>query len=158
MKTFITAIAVVCLLGCQSYNPQLISGGVSIGTVSGLRFTIKSDAKRTEIANYICVGAAALRTITGAPDPAQLTAIIMRSIPANIKQQYPELIPYIVPVVVSAYQMAYDKYGANHDQLYAALNAIATGLEMGAAPYVTPGHAPTKPQYGLGITYKRWAG
>jgi len=134
----LTIIPALLLPGCKyEVSDAQITTGVSIGTTAGLRYAIKDAAKRTVVADYINVCASALRTITGAPTPQQLTELLNKAVPDSIRANYPELIAFVAPLVVSSYQIAYDKYGANAEKLYKALNAIAIGLETGAAPYIT---------------------
>jgi hypothetical protein len=137
--TSVLVATALCAVSCTSFHPssQQITTAVSVGTSAGLRYVVKDPAKRTVIANYIDVGAAALRTVTGTPTPDQLNTLINQAIPADIRNQYPELIAFVSPLVISSYQLAFDKYGPNAEKLYQALNDIALGLEAGAAPYIS---------------------
>lgn len=143
MKTYIFSILIAFLLipGCTQVPiaDTLITSGVSTGTVIGLRQAIPDAAKRTIVANYIDRGAVALRAITGTPTPQELTALINQSIPAKVREDYPEAIAFMVPLVVSAYDAAYKKYGNGKDaqQIAKVLNDIALGLEAGAAPFIS---------------------
>ena len=112
---------------------------VTVATSSGLRYGIKDTARRTVIANYIdVVAAVAVRATNGTPSPADLSTAITNAIPASIKADFPEIVAFVVPIIVSNYEIAYTHFGANAAKLYAVLNDIATGLEAGAAPYISP--------------------
>ena len=147
MKKLTLTLAIVSALfasGCKqlgNVSDSQISTGVAIGTTAGLRYGIQDAAKRTLVADYINVCASALRSLTGTPPPtpADLTALLNKAVPDSIRSQNPELIAFVAPLVVTAYQFAYDKYGSGADaaKLYGVLNSIAVGLETGAAPYIT---------------------
>src|SRR5437762_10292054 len=136
MKKLISLVAAsVVLASCNfTVSNDQITSAVSIGTSAALHYAIKDTAKRTVIANYTQYIATVVRTVSGTPTPDQLTALITQSVPANVRANYPELLSLVAPVVVSAYQLAYDKYGADAQKLWPVLNAIALGLENGTAP------------------------
>ena len=140
-KLVATALCAV-LFGCASFQSiqwtdATITAAVSFGTTEGLKYAVKDSAKRTVVANYINNYAGGLRTVTGTPTPQALLAWITSFIPANIRQQYPELEAIVIPVVSSIYGQAYAKFGADHVKIYQILNDIATGLESGSAPYIS---------------------
>ena len=141
MKTKITAallsVAIftspLLITSCtqQQFNDAAIIAAVTVATTTGLKMAVKDEARRTVIANYLDVYSTALRSITGDPTPEQLTAIVNQFIPQNVKDQYPELVTFAVPLIVSTYKQAYDKWGKDKSVTY--LNDIATGIEDGAA-------------------------
>ena len=137
MKRLLLTVLLVPLFGCTTlqWTDQTITAGVSIGIAEGLK--LLPSAKRTVIANYIDVYASAIRKVGGVPTPANLIATINQFIPSNILQAYPELESSVAPIVTTLYSQAYAKYGGNATKIYAVLNDIATGLEAGAAPYIT---------------------
>ncbi len=139
LHPLVIAVTLLAFTSCATFSnyQPLINGGISSGVAAGL-LLIKSSSERATVANYIDVGAAALRTVTGTPTPQQLSDAIYAAIPANVKAQYPQIIALIVPLVISSYQMAYQQYGQNSAKLYAALNGIAVALETGVAPYIHP--------------------
>ena len=96
---------------------------------------IDDPAQRTVVANYLDVYSHALRTISGKPTPEELTTVINSFVPKNIQDEYPELMTFAVPLIVSAYKQAYDRWGSEKAVTY--LNDIAAGIEAGAAPFVT---------------------
>jgi hypothetical protein len=132
------AIALVTA-GCAQLQSVGVTPAVTVATSTGLKFV--DPAKRAVIADYIDVYASALRTITTtepAPTSAELATMINQFVPADVKEQYPELVTFVTPLIVSTYQSALDHYGDNAAKLYKVLNEIALGLEAGAAPYITP--------------------
>jgi len=142
MKTNLaTSLVILSLVtACNfSVSNDQITVAVSVGTGATLQYAIKDSAKRTIIANYVQYIATVVRTVTGSPTPAQLTNLIGNSVPASVKANYPELLTLVSPLIVSSYQLAFDKYGADAKKLYPVLNAIAVGLENGSAPYVSHG-------------------
>lgn len=112
-------------------NDSFVVSAVSIATKIGL--TQIKQPNQTVVANYLDSYAVSLRTITGTPTPEELTAIVNGFIPANIKAQYPELVTFAVPLIVTNYQALIEKYGNNTQETYHYLNLIATGIESGAA-------------------------
>lgn len=140
MKTQLAAlsIAVLFLCGCNSgtISDALITASVSAGTSAGLKLAVQDTAKRKVIAQYLNTYASALRTITGNPTDAQLTAQLLAFIPPDIATQYPELGSFAVPLVVSFYHWAQSTYGTNTAQLQKVLNDVASGLEAGSAPFL----------------------
>jgi hypothetical protein len=143
VKKLIGIICVVALLcSCATFSnyfsDNTIVSAVTVATSSGLRYGIKDAARRTVIANYIdVVAAVAVRATSGTPSPGDLSAAITNAIPSSVKANYPEIVAFVVPVIVSNYEIAYMKFGPNAAKLYAVLSDIATGLESGAAPYIT---------------------
>lgn len=134
LALIVPPIAITTSCTQSQFNDAAIIAGVTVATTTGLKMAIQDPARRTVIANYLDVYATALRSITGNPTPEQLTALINQFIPQNIKDQYPELVTFAVPLIVSAYKQAYDKWGSAKAVTY--LNDIAAGIEAGAAPYV----------------------
>lgn len=118
----------------QRFSDTQIVTAVSVATAVGLR-PITPPERRTAIANYTDYYASLLYTVTGNPTPAQLTTLLTNAIPANVREQYPELVSFVVPIIVSNYELLYAKYGAN--RAVQILNDIATGLEAGASVYIT---------------------
>lgn len=125
-----------CQNGTSTISDALITASVSAGTSTGLKLTIKDDTKRTVIAKYLNTYAGALRTISGDPTDAQLTAQLMAFIPPDVESQYPELGAFAVPLIVSSYDWAKTKYGTDSAQLRQILNDVATGIEEGSAPFL----------------------
>lgn len=114
-------------------NDSLITTGTSVA-VSTYLGTIHDSARCHAIANLAGGIAGTLRTFTGdpPPTPAQLSQAIVAQIPENLRQQYPEVVAFVVPLVVQGYQYAVQKYG-NNDQktVYQILNDVASGVETG---------------------------
>ncbi len=138
MKIILAVLASLSLLGCGVTIPdQAIDTGISLGVSTGLRLAIKDDAKRTVVADYIDVGAHSLRTVVGNPTPEELGELMTKWIPENIKQEYPQVISFLVPTVITVYQSAVAKYGKDSQKVRDLLGRIATDLENGAAPYIT---------------------
>lgn len=133
MKLISIIIAGAILASCtqQQFNDAAIIAGVTVATTTGLKMAVQDPARRTIIADYLDVYSTALRSITGNPTPEQLTTLINQFIPQNVKDQYPELVTFAIPLIVSAYKQAYDKWGKEKAVTY--LNDIATGIEDGAA-------------------------
>ena len=139
IQKLISLVTALAFLGCSTVNTQLAGTAISAGVNAGLRFGIKDARQRATVANYLYVSAGALRSIVGTPTPDALTIQINAFIPASIKNDYPELITMVVPIVVSLYQTALAKYGNDAPKIYAVLNSIATNIEIGAASYRTTG-------------------
>jgi hypothetical protein len=139
MKThlisIITAGALLASCTQSQINDAAITAGVSVATSTGLKLAVPDAGRRTVIADYLDVYSHALRSVTGDPTPDQLTALINQFIPANVKDQYPELVTFAIPLIVSAYKQAYDKWGKEKAVTY--LGDIAAGIEAGAAPFIT---------------------
>lgn len=134
MKKLFSIITLGAMLSaCATLQTVAIPSVIS----AGLKYGIKDDAKRTVVANYICVVAKAARSVGSNMSPEELTAYINSFIPANIRAAYPEIEKIGTPVVVAAYKDAFAKYGQNFTKVYAALAQAATWLEAGAAPYIT---------------------
>jgi hypothetical protein len=139
MKTnLITLIITAALLcSCASFPTSVVNTGITIGVGTALRLGITDAAKRTTVANYIDVVATALRTVTGTPTAAQLTALIQGFIPASVKSNYPEILAFVEPIIIQNYQALLAKYGTNTAQVYAGLNSFAIDLEAACAPYIS---------------------
>lgn len=114
-------------------SDALITASVSAATSTGLKLAIKDVNKQHVIANYLNTYAGALRTITGNPTDAQLTAQLMAFVPPDIENQYPEIASFAIPLIVGFYDWAHAKYGNDTAQLYKILNDVATGIETGAS-------------------------
>lgn len=132
----------VLLNGCAAFqnvqwSDATIAASVSFGTAEGLRLAIKDSAKRTVIANYITVYATALRSVSGVPTPDNLLATVSQFIPANIRQDYPELQATVFPVITAIYGQYYTQFAGDHAKIYQVITDIASGLESGAAPYTS---------------------
>jgi hypothetical protein len=127
-----------CATFSNYFSDNTIVSAVTVATSSGLRYGIKDSSRRAVIANYIdVVAAVAVRATSGTPSPGDLSAAITNAIPSSVKSNFPEIVAFVVPVIVSNYEIAYTKFGPNAAKLYAVLSDIATGLEAGAAPYIT---------------------
>jgi hypothetical protein len=136
---------VIALVGCGGNVPPIgdvaIQTAVSVATSTTLKAAIKDPQKRTEIANYIEGSyAQAIRSIVGNPDPQNFINQLNAFIPPDVQQQYPELITFVNPLALWAYQQAYDKYNGDITKVSAYLNDIAAGLQSGAAQFATPSH------------------
>jgi hypothetical protein len=143
MKTLPSIFIALLMIGCGiSVSDQTIDTGIALGVSTGLRMAIKDEAKRATIANYIDVGAQSLRTVVGTPTPDELATLMTKWIPDNIKAEYPEVISFLVPTVLTVYQSAYEKYGKDSQKVRDLLARIATDLENGAANYITRGGSP----------------
>ncbi len=142
MKKLLLTLLIIPLIGCANLTNYLKSDSaivtvVSTATTAGLQYVIKDSSKRTAIANYLEVYSHALRTITGTPTAAELTVTLNGFVPASVSHAYPEIAALVLPIIVSNYQAAIAKYGANAKEIYRVASDIATGIEAGAAPYVT---------------------
>jgi hypothetical protein len=124
--------------GCKNVpiSDTVITTSVSAGTAAGLKLTVKDPAKQKVIAQYLNTYAGALRTIVGDPTDEQLTTQLVAFIPPNIQTEYPELQSFAVPMVVSFYHWAKEKYGANSTDLQRVLGDVASGIEAGSAPFL----------------------
>ena len=122
--------------GFQLSDAQ-ITIAVQTGTSAAFQFAIKDSAKRADIAKYVSAIAGVARSATGKETPDQLSQSLMSAIPASVQAELPQIGTLVVPLVVSIYQTAKTKYGTDYPKLYSTLNAVATGLENGVAPYVT---------------------
>jgi len=126
--------------GCKGTSGELsdalITGSVAAGTSAGLKLSIKDAGKQTVIAGYLTTYAGALRTISGNPTDAELTAQLLKFVPPEIQQQYPEISSFAIPLIVSFYHWAQQTYGKDTAQLYKVLNDVATGIETGSAPFI----------------------
>jgi len=115
----------------------LIQTGVSVGVSTYLQHGISDPAKRVAIAKFGSGIAGSLRTVTKLeppPTPAELTQVILSNIPQNLQNQYPEVVAFMVPLVISGYETALAHYGGgNQQQVYQILNDLATGVETGTA-------------------------
>jgi hypothetical protein len=134
--------ACLCIPACKQtpafINDATITAAVSIATSTALKMGVKDAAKRTLIANYIEGNYAdALRSITGNPTPENFAQQLNAFIPLNIQQEYPELVTFVNPIALFAYQQAYNKYKDNVDQISRYLNDVATGLQNGASQFAT---------------------
>jgi hypothetical protein len=119
----------------SQFNDASIIAAVTVATTTGLKMAVQDPARRTVIANYLDVYAVALRSVTGNPTPEQLTELINAFIPQDVKDKYPELVTFGVPLIVQAYKQAYDRWGSSDTVRY--LNDIAQGIEAGAAQFVS---------------------
>ena len=120
-----------------SVTPAQTQVAISFAIQTGLPVAVKDKAKLTQIANYAYVYAHALRTITGTPTPAELSAHLEAFIPVDVRKKYPELSTYLLPLIVEQYQKAYERNKNSVAKTYAFLNSIAYGIENGVAKYVT---------------------
>lgn len=141
MKKLITALCLslalvitpIVFTGCGGgVNDQLIINGTSVAVSTGLS-VIKNAEQRHMIANLLQGYAPGLRTITNNPTPAQLSALIDQYTPANIKEQYPQVVAFATPLVINAVETAIASYGTNTATVVKVVNDVATGLELGSA-------------------------
>ena len=148
MHKILTILAVLLLVACSKtgttggggiggISDTLIQTGVSVGVSTYLQHGISDPAKRTAVAKFGSGIAGSLRTVTKLeppPSPTELTQVIISNIPQNFQNQYPEVVAFLVPLVVSGYQTALAHYGnADQQQVYKVLNDLATGVETGTA-------------------------
>jgi predicted membrane-bound mannosyltransferase len=119
----------------SQFNDAAITAAVTVATTTGLKMAVQDPSRRTVIADYLEVYSTALRSVTGNPTPEQLTTLINQFIPQNVKDQYPELVTFAIPLIVGAYKQAYDRWGSAQAVTY--LNDIAAGIEAGAGPFAT---------------------
>src|SRR6266446_6746574 len=143
-ETIKVMAALLLLNGCASFqniqwSDATITASVSFGTTEGLKLAIKDSVKRTLIANNIMVYATALRSITEVPTPDALIATINQFVPANIRQNYPELQAIVFPVITAIYGQYYAQFAGDHAKIYKVISDIAAGLEKGAQPYISHG-------------------
>ncbi len=135
----IVALFALIAISCQTIQPYLTDAGiisaVSVATVTGLR--VIDPSKRTAVANFVDLYAAAARRVSTAPDPAAFIAELNKYVPQEYRDKYPELLSFVNPIIVQAYSVAYTKYQGNLTQMYRVITDIATGLEAGAAPYIS---------------------
>ncbi len=139
MKKLILSLLIIPLIGCSTFtypNP-IIDGGVTLGVSELLARGITNATTRTQVANYLNVAAAALRSLSTPQTPDQLVALISAYIPASVRTQYPEIMSAVTSLIVPVYQAAYTKYSGNLSKLMAATAQIATDLEAGSAPYIS---------------------
>jgi hypothetical protein len=155
MKTKLVAISLAALFLCGCPNPPpptpngsptpspispfedaLITDGVSVAVSTTLGL-IKDTATRTLIKNYLQGYAPGLRTITSNPTPAQLAALITQYTPANIQQQFPQIVAFASPLIINAIEYAISKYGTDAATVTHIVNDVATGLEIGAGGSVS---------------------
>ena len=85
------------------------------------------QAAKTPVANELDVGAVAIRSLKGKLTSQELTDKITAFFPQSIREQYPQIISMLVPVVVFAYQT----------QGEVCFQYIANGIEQGASTYIT---------------------
>jgi hypothetical protein len=115
--------------------------GFFTATKLGLQFGIQGDpAKQKAMANllqYIAAQGNAFLSATGDNSPDALAEYINNNVPADIKTQYPELITFAVPLLVSGYQSAYAKWGNNITKLVPWMKDACAGISMGAGTYTT---------------------
>jgi hypothetical protein len=137
MKNKYLSLILTALILCGCATTQLQNTAISTGISAGIGLIPESG--RATVANYVDVAASTLRAATGQETPAQLTVLLNAAIPASIRTKYPQIVSLVTPVIISTYKWAYEKYGAkNNTKLYATLNDLASDLEAGAAPYVSP--------------------
>jgi hypothetical protein len=145
IKIAVTSLLAASLLSCGGtggggISDTLIITGTSIGVSTYLGHGISDPTRRTAIANLGSGIAGSLRSVTTSPPPTadQLSAVIIANIPENLRTQYPEVVSFVVPLVIQGYTLAIQQYGGtNQQKVYQILNDIATGVETGCAPYVT---------------------
>lgn len=135
LAVFTAPIAITTSCTQQQFNDAAITAAVTVATTTGLKLAVKDPERRTVIANYLDVYSKALYSVTGNPTPEQLTDLINSFIPQNVKDEYPELVTFAIPMIVGAYKQAYDRWGSENAVRY--IHDIAAGIEAGAAPFIT---------------------
>jgi hypothetical protein len=139
MKYLASLVLSIAILfqGCALVNyipDSVITAAITYGADAGFKFL--QSQNRAEVADWVYYVAHLLRTST-ALTPDQLGKAIYDSIPASIKTQFPGLVSYLIPKIVSVYKTYYDKYAGNNSKLVQILNDIAQGLENAASQYKT---------------------
>jgi hypothetical protein len=123
---------------------QPVESGVAVATNVALKYTIKSEAERTKVADYIDVYAHAIRTITGSPTPEELTAELNSWIPAKVRMKHPTITAAGISLIVVNYQKHYPSLKGHFSKTIDWLNKTATGLEYGSAAFITKTAADNK--------------
>ena len=136
MKKYFLALVTALVIGCGTV-PAPTNSLIQFGITIGMQYAIPNEATRTAVANWADTIAGGLRTVTGAPTSQELTAYLLTFIPADVRTKYPEIGTLVMPYVVSVYEAARQKYGADAAKLYPVLNQIATNIEVGVAPYIS---------------------
>lgn len=153
MKKLITAITVsVLLIGCGGkstpsspptlppwINQVTVSTAFATATSTGLELGVKDAAKRQAMAKllqYIASQCNTFATAAGDNSPEALATFINNNVPADIKANYPELINFAVPLVVSGYGTIYKNYGNDAQFLSQWLSWVATGVSIGAGKFI----------------------
>src|SRR6266436_2004797 len=127
MKQTLIALIAIFSLGCAINNQKITQDAQVAGTFALQRVPL---SVRPTVANYYDVAAAGLRSVNGTPTVQALINQVLSFIPQSVLQQYPQIPLAFTGVVTFAYQT----YGQ------AGLNAVATGMEQAAAPYIS--HVP----------------
>ena len=145
LRFVIASIIIACAwavapTGCN--NPAVTDTSIvmatSVATSAALKLAITDPAKRTLIANYIEGSYAnAIRSISGNPSPDNFIAQLNSFIPPTVQQQLPELITFVNPIALYAYQQAYAKYNGDITKISQYLNDVATGMQNGAAQFAS---------------------
>jgi hypothetical protein len=134
MKKLIAPIVAVALFlnGCATYQftDLEITGAATLGARAALLAVPGND--QTSVKNWMMYIATRLRTLTGNPTAAELTDMLVSSIPPQYLTSLPELKTIVIPAVVDVYETLYQKYGASLGAIK-ILNDIATGVEAAAA-------------------------
>lgn len=113
------------------FEDALITEGVS-AAVSTTLTLIKDPATKALIKNYLQGYAPGLRTITSNPTPAQLAALIAQYTPANIQQQFPQIVAFASPLIINAIEYAISRFGTDSATVVHIVNDVAIGLETGS--------------------------
>lgn len=119
-------------------NQVTVSTAFATATATGLRFGIEESAKRQAMAKllqYIANQCNAFSTAAGDNSPDALAAFINSNVPADIKNSYPELVSFSVPLIVSGYGLIYKEHSTDAKTLSTWLGWAATGVSMGAANF-----------------------
>lgn len=135
IRLVIAALAAILIPGCATN--QVPSPAVTRPTAATIGTVVlgqtKDAAKRKEVANYLYAAATAIRTLTGTETPT----------PERLQQTILSFVPKADPVYVNLaatlaahYGAAYVKLPVGSPQLQAFLEALASGLEDAAAPWL----------------------
>jgi hypothetical protein len=138
-KLMVFKLAVVFLFaGCEKgidVSDEQIQLAVQTGTSVTFQYGLQNSPERAMIANYVSAIAGIARSATGKQTPEELGKALNDAVPENIRTQIPQITSIVVPLVVSSYQAARDKYAGDYKKLYSRMNAVATGLENAVAQY-----------------------
>lgn len=155
MKKSIILIGSIAMLMACSRNPQTgqtqfsipswvndatVTAGFAEGTQAGLKLGINDTAKRQAMADllqYIASQGQTFLTVTGDNSPEALAAFLNANIPSNIKSEFPDLVSFAVPLLVSGYGAVYTKYGNNLGKLSPWMKDACEGITLGSATFAT---------------------
>jgi len=118
------AVSALLLAGCANQESTVTTAAK---TATEAILDHVPQAAKTPVANELDVGAVAIRSLKGKLSASELTEKITAFFPQSIREQYPQIISMLVPVVVFAYQT----------QGEVCFQYIANGIEQGASTYIT---------------------